>query len=168
LIAFYACDIICSGQVLTLEHGTAATLYRDSLTAVPSRRATSISALTPLSPLCQWSQLLRPNFENYPRCPEYPPDAWPDAGGHAIVHPFSLKGILNTSLGISINDFVHTTTTPLPAVCSLALTGLADNLEHNSYFTTVPVGDSDKVTAVLQVAHESQSSKPKEGKKHNS
>jgi hypothetical protein len=75
-----------------------------------------------------------------------------------------LKGILNTSLGISINDFVQTTTTPLPAVCSLALTGLVDNLEHSSYLTTVPVGDSDKATAVLQIAHESKSTKPKEEK----
>ena len=34
---------------------------------------------------------------------EYPTDAWPDAGGHTIVRPFSLKGLLNTSM----NDFVY-------------------------------------------------------------
>ena len=42
---------------------------------------------------------------------------------------------------------------PLPSFCSLALTGLADNLERSSYFAIVLV-TSGKVTAVLQVAHE--------------
>lgn len=67
-MAFYVCDIIIgSGQVLILEHdGTQALpLFRNSLTALAGQPVFPLDALNPL-----WSQLLRANFENYPRSPE--------------------------------------------------------------------------------------------------